>query len=121
MIVVLVLACMGALMCRMNFQLAAMGDGSGSARIKLIALIVSLNLLTVTPATFSALKRNSLGDIFNDDDINIKELPTGRKVILPSKPVFLEKHGIEGINYSLDNRSRPFIYCDVCVNFVLIF
>uniref|UniRef100_A0A915PWU1 Serine/threonine-protein kinase receptor n=1 Tax=Setaria digitata TaxID=48799 RepID=A0A915PWU1_9BILA len=78
-------------------------------RMMFIVLFIASSLLIFTHS-FTALKRNSAGDIFTDD--TVKELLGGGELKLPAKPVFLEKHGIEGVNYDLDNKSRPFIYCD---------
>lgn len=47
----------------------------------------------------------------------LKNVANAVKVELPAKPVFLERFGQEGVNYDLDNRSRPFILCEVTSNF----
>uniref|UniRef100_A0A0R3S1C0 Serine/threonine-protein kinase receptor n=1 Tax=Elaeophora elaphi TaxID=1147741 RepID=A0A0R3S1C0_9BILA len=75
-------------------------------------VIFIASLLLISTHCFTALKHNSLGDIFNADTVNLKESSGGEEMKIPAKPVFLKKHGIEGLNYNLDNKSRPFIYCD---------
>ncbi|KHN86439.1 Activin receptor type-2A [Toxocara canis] len=73
-------------------------------------------LLTITlllsPINAVLFERKAHSGLFNDELVDLKEVAGAVKVELPARPVFLEKHGTEGINYSLDNRSRPFIYCD---------
>ncbi|VDM38765.1 unnamed protein product [Toxocara canis] len=73
-------------------------------------------LLTITlllsPINAVLFERKAHSELFNDELVDLKEVAGAVKVELPARPVFLEKHGTEGINYSLDNRSRPFIYCD---------
>ncbi|KAL4003668.1 Protein kinase domain family protein [Acanthocheilonema viteae] len=86
-------------------------ENKNDGRMMFIAIFIASRLLISTHC-FTALKHNSLGDILSDDSINLKESSSGREMKLPAKPVFLKKHGIEGLNYNLDNKSRPFIYCD---------
>nr|CDQ03802.1 BMA-DAF-4, isoform a [Brugia malayi] len=78
----------------------------------MFTVIFIASSLLISTHCFTALKHNSLGDILNDDTINLKDSSGGAGIKLPAKPVFLKKHGIEGLNYNLDNKSRPFIYCD---------
>ncbi|EJW87572.1 TKL/STKR/TYPE2 protein kinase [Wuchereria bancrofti] len=79
---------------------------------KMFTVIFIASSLLISTHCFTALKHNSLGDILNDDIINLKDSSGGAEIKLPAKPVFLKKHGVEGLNYNLDNKSRPFIYCD---------
>ncbi|VDK77112.1 unnamed protein product [Litomosoides sigmodontis] len=78
-------------------------------RMILITIFIT-SRLPISTHCFTALKQNSIGDILGDN--NLKESSSGVGIKLPAKPAFLKKHGIEGLNYNLDNKSRPFIYCD---------
>uniref|UniRef100_A0A915BZU0 Serine/threonine-protein kinase receptor n=2 Tax=Parascaris univalens TaxID=6257 RepID=A0A915BZU0_PARUN len=69
-------------------------------------------VLILSPIHAVLFERSSRSVLFNDEVVDLKEVAGAVKVELPARPVFLEKHGTEGVNYSLDNRSRPFIYCD---------
>ncbi|EFO28480.2 TKL/STKR/TYPE2 protein kinase [Loa loa] len=86
-------------------------ENRSDGRVMFVAIFIASSLLISTQC-FTALKHNSLGDILNDDTINLKESSGRAEMKLPAKPVFLKKHGVEGLNYNLDNKSRPFIYCD---------
>ncbi|VDK46245.1 unnamed protein product [Anisakis simplex] len=76
----------------------------------LLAVSILLHNL-INPSQAVLFERKSHSELFNDE-VDLKEVAGAVKVELPARPVFLEKHGTEGINYSLDNRSRPFISCD---------
>ncbi|VDN03976.1 unnamed protein product [Thelazia callipaeda] len=78
----------------------------------LIVVILFTSFLLYFTQASTARKQNSVDAIFDDGTDDIKELLEESEMKLPSRPAFLDKHGTEGVNYNLDNDSRPFIYCD---------